>query len=89
MTSDNASLGKLASSSMRLNRGVLILIGVAVLSVGICVWALQRLVEAEVEKVDYHFARLVESLNENHMFLASINSQIKDAPDVLDINIMP
>ena len=48
MTSDNASLGKLASSSMRLNRGVLILIGVAVLSVGICVWALQRLVEAEV-----------------------------------------
>jgi len=89
MTSDNASLGKLALSSMRLNRGVLILIGVAVLLVGTCVWALQRLVEVEVEKIEYHFARLVESLNENHSFLTNINSAVRDAPDVLTANIMP
>lgn len=89
MTSDTASLGKLALSSMRMNRGVLILIGVAVLLVGTCVWALQRLVEVEVDKVEYHFARLVESLNENHMFLTNINSEIKDAPDILDKNTTP
>ena len=89
MGTDNASLGKLALSSMRLNRGLLILIGVAVLLVGTCVWALQRLFEVEIDKVDYHFERLVESLNENHMFLTNINNAVKDTQDVMSINITP
>ena len=55
MTADNTSLGKLALSSMRLNRGVLILVGVAVVLVGTCAWALQRLLEVEALKVESHF----------------------------------
>ena len=89
MTADNTSLGKLALSSMRLNRGVLILVGVAVVLVGTCAWALQRLLEVEVNKVDYHFSLLVENLNENRLFLNNVNSAVKDAQDVLDKNITP
>ena len=89
MTTDGTSLGKLALSSMRLNRGVLILVGVAVVLVGTCAWALQRLLEVEVDKVDYHFSRLVESLNENQLFLSNVNSAVNDAQDVLAKNITP
>ena len=89
MTTDSTSLGKLALSSMRLNRGVLILVGVAVVLVGTCAWALQRLLEVEVDKVDYHFSRLVESLNENQLFLSNVNSAVNDAQDVLAKNITP
>ena len=47
MTTDSTSLGKLALSSMRLNRGVLILVGVAVVLVGtvfavLLVWGSQH-----------------------------------------------
>ena len=89
MTTDGTSLGKLALSSMRLNRGVLILVGVAVVLVGTCAWALQRLLDVEVNKVDYHFSRLVESLNENRLFLSNVNSAVNDAQDVLTKNITP
>ena len=89
MTTDSTSLGKLALSSMRLNRGVLILVGVAVVLVGTCAWALQRLLDVEVNKVDYHFSRLVESLNENRLFLSNVNSAVNDAQDVLTKNITP
>jgi two-component system, NarL family, capsular synthesis sensor histidine kinase RcsC len=89
MTTDSTSLGKLALSSMRLNRGVLILVGVAVVLVGTCAWALQRLLDVEVNKVDYHFSRLVESLNENRLFLSNVNTAVNDAQDVLTKNITP
>ena len=89
MTFDSTSLGKLASSSMRLNRGVLILVGVAVVLVGTCAWALQRLLEVEALKVESHFVRLVESLNESCLFLTSVNSAVKDTQDVTEKNLTP
>ena len=89
MTIDSTSLGKLASSSMRLNRGVLILVGVAVVLVGTCAWALQRLLEVETLKAESHFARLVESLNENRLFLTSVNRAVKDAKNVTEKNLTP
>ena len=89
MAINNTSLSKLALSSMRLNRGVLILVGVAVVSMGICVWALQRLLEVETLKIDNHFARLVESLGENRLFLTSVNSTVKNTLEVREQNVIP
>lgn len=86
MTSDNSSLRKLAMSSLRHNRGVLVLLGVVVLSVGTCFWLVQRMLEEEVNKVGNHFARLIDSLNENRTFLHSVATEVRTTKDVADRN---
>ena len=62
-------LGALALSSLRLNKLLLLLTGLALLLVGMSYWAVNRLLMEEREKTEFHFARLIESIHEHEDFL--------------------
>ncbi|NBF11246.1 hybrid sensor histidine kinase/response regulator [Pseudomonas sp. Fl4BN1] len=80
MTYSNSFLENLTRSSIRLNRGLLILLGLALLLLATLYWATQRLVEEQNSTVRFHFARLMENIQEQELFLrrvaasSSINS---------------
>lgn len=62
-------LGALALSSLRLNKLLLVLTGLALLLVSMSYWAVNRVLKEEGEKTDFHFARLMESIHEHEAFL--------------------
>ncbi len=62
-------LGALALSSLRLNKLLLLLTGLALLLVSMSYWAVNRLLMEEREKTEFHFARLIESIHEHEDFL--------------------
>lgn len=65
-------LDKLAQSSQRLNKALLLLTGFALLLSSSCYWAVSRLLDAEQEKVEFHFARVVEIIHEHEAFLRNV-----------------
>lgn len=65
-------LDKLALSSQRLNKALLLLAGLALLLSSTCYWAVSRLLEAEQQRVDFHFARVVEIIHEHETFLRNV-----------------
>lgn len=67
-------LGALALSSQRLNKGLLLLAGLTLLLTSTSYWAIHRLVEAEQEKVEFHFARVIENIHEHEAFLRNVAS---------------
>lgn len=67
-------LDKLAQSSQRLNKALLLLTGLALLLSSSCYWAVSRLLDAEQEKVEFHFARVVEIIHEHEAFLRNVAS---------------
>jgi two-component system capsular synthesis sensor histidine kinase RcsC len=67
-------LDKLAQSSQRLNKALLLLTGLALLLSSSCYWAVSRLLEAEQEKIQFHFARVVEIIHEHEAFLRNVAS---------------
>ncbi|KAA0945712.1 response regulator [Pseudomonas sp. ANT_H14] len=69
MTSENSGLGALAMSFQRLNKLLLLVVGIALLLLGMCFWAGDRVLEEERDKVESHFERLVESIHEHEVFL--------------------
>ena len=54
---------------MRLNKLLLLLTGLALLLLSMSYWAVNRVLQEEAEKVDFHFARLMESIHEHEDFL--------------------
>lgn len=62
-------LGALALSSLRLNKLLFLLTGLALLLVSMSFWAVNRVLKEESEKTDFHFARLMESIQEHEAFL--------------------
>ena len=72
MKHDNALLDKLTRSSLRLNKGMMVLLGLALLLVGTSYWSFQRLVEEEHDTVRFHFARLMENIREQEVFLRNL-----------------
>ena len=76
LTMKHASLrlDKLAQSSQRLNKALLLLTGLALLLSSSCYWAVSRLLDAEQEKVEFHFARVVEIIHEHEAFLRNVAS---------------
>lgn len=74
LTMKHASLrlDKLAQSSQRLNTALLLLTGLALLLSSSCYWAVSRLLDAEQEKVAFHFARVVEIIHEHEAFLRNV-----------------
>ncbi|EXF95610.1 chemotaxis protein CheY [Pseudomonas fluorescens HK44] len=74
MKHESLKLGALALSSQRLNKLLLILAGLTLLLVGMCYWAIDRVLEEERDKVDFHFARLIESVHEYETFLRNVAS---------------
>ena len=67
-------LGALALSSQRLNKGLLLLAGLTLLLTSTSYWAVSRLVEAEQDKVEFHFARVIENIHEHETFLRNVAS---------------
>lgn len=72
MKHDNALLEKLTRSSLRLNKGLMVLLGLALLLVGTSLWSFQRLVEEQHNSVRLHFARLMENIQEQERFLHAL-----------------
>ncbi|PSS48251.1 hybrid sensor histidine kinase/response regulator [Pseudomonas sp. BBP2017] len=75
MKQDNALLENLTRSSLRLNKGVMILLGLALLLVGTSFWSFQRLIEEHHDTVRFHFARLLENIQEQEAFLRTLTAQ--------------
>lgn len=74
MPHPNAFLEKLASSSLRLNKGLLILGALVLLLLGISYLGVQRMVEEQSDTMQFHFARLMENIREQEAFLGDIST---------------
>lgn len=65
-------LDTLAVSSQRLNKALLLMTGLLILLSSTCYWAISRLLEAEQQRVEFHFARVVEIIHEHESFLRNV-----------------
>ncbi|MGB3123650.1 MAG: response regulator [Pseudomonas sp.] len=72
MKHNNAVLEAFTRSSLRLNKGLMVLIGIALLLVLSNYWSLQRGVETRYGATRFHFARLMENLHEQESYLRSL-----------------
>ncbi|VVN53936.1 Sensor histidine kinase RcsC [Pseudomonas fluorescens] len=75
MQHPNAFLEKLASSSLRLNKGLLVLGALALLLLGISYLGIQRMLDEQRDTLQFHFARLMENIHEQEMFLRDISRE--------------
>jgi len=75
MKHSNALLDNLARSSSRLSKGMMVLLGVAVLLVTATYWSFQRLIEEHHDTVRFHFARLMDNIQEQELFLTSLRQR--------------
>ncbi len=65
-------LDALALSSQRLNKALLLMAGLLMVLTSTCYWAVSRLLEAEQQRVEFHFARVVEIIHEHESFLRNV-----------------
>ncbi|UOB22175.1 ATP-binding protein [Pseudomonas orientalis] len=72
MTDRRERLKKLTDSTLRMNKGLVLLCGLASLLVGLSGWGLHRMVEDQRNAVRLHFARLMENIAEQEAFLYAI-----------------
>ena len=72
MPHPNAFLEKLASSSSRLNKSLLALGALVLLLLGISYVGVTRMIEERRETLQFHFARLMENVHEQEVFLQDI-----------------
>ncbi|CAI8746295.1 two-component system, NarL family, capsular synthesis sensor histidine kinase RcsC [Pseudomonas marginalis] len=72
MKHNNAILEAFTRSSLRLNKGLMVLIGIALLLVLTNYWSLQRGIETRYGATRFHFARLMENLQEQESYLKSL-----------------
>ncbi|PAU61860.1 hybrid sensor histidine kinase/response regulator [Pseudomonas sp. PICF141] len=75
MTRSDDLLQKLTSSSLRMNKGLIVLGGLASLLIGLSAWGLNRMIEEQRDTVRFHFARLMENIGEQDAFLDAIARQ--------------
>lgn len=73
MPRHNAFLEKLASSSSRLNKGLLVLGALVLLLLGVSYLGVTRMIEERRETLQFHFARLMENIREQEVFLRDIS----------------
>nr|WP_314493537.1 response regulator [uncultured Pseudomonas sp.] len=66
-------LDKLAKSSQRLNKALLLLSGLLLLLSSTCYWATSRLLESEQQRAAFHFARMLEIVSEHETFLRAVS----------------
>ena len=72
MKHNNAILEAFTRSSLRLNKGLMVLMGIALLLVLTNYWSLQRGVEIRYGAMRFHFARLMENLSDQQTYLKSL-----------------
>ncbi|MGY2294838.1 response regulator [Pseudomonas yamanorum] len=69
MKHNNAILEAFTRSSLRLNKGLMVVLGLALLLAGTSYWALHRVIDEQHAAVRFHFARLMENIHEQEAFL--------------------
>lgn len=72
MDNNNGSIRKLARLSQRLNLWLLFALLLSLLLLGVCYWALNRVLDEERDKIDIHFARLMGDIREHESFLLKL-----------------
>lgn len=72
MKYESFKLGVLTQSSQRLNKLLLVLAGLTLLLVSACYWSVERVLEDERAKVDFHFGRLIENIHEHETYLRNV-----------------
>lgn len=75
MSDRRARLKKLTDSTLRMHKGLVFMCAVASLLIMLSGWALQRMVEDQRNAIDFHFARLMENVREQNIFLDAIASR--------------
>ena len=88
MNHRNTLLDKLASSSLRLNIGLAVLFGLALLLIGLCYWGVYRMAQEREATVKFHFTRLMENIREQDAFLTTV-SRKSAAGQLLDSYRVP
>ncbi len=71
----DAFLEKLASSSLRLNKGLMVLGALVLLLLGISALGVQRMLDEQHDTLQFHFARLMENIHEQEAFLDKLSRQ--------------
>ena len=75
----NAFLETLARSSLRLNKGLIVLAALVLLLLGISYLGVQRVIDEQRDTFEFHFARLMENIHEQEVFLQDISREsVKD-----------
>ncbi len=72
---DSSSISKLASGSLHLNAILLSTLLLTLMLMGICYWALDRVVQEERDKMRFHFSRLIGSIHKHEDLLSHIAQQ--------------
>lgn len=75
MNNQDALLEKLASTSLRLNTGLIFLTALVLLLLGVSCLGIQRMIEEQRDFMSFHFARLMENIHEQEEFLKTIREQ--------------
>ena len=75
MPHPNAFLEKLARSSLRLNKGLMVLGALVLLLLGISYLGVQRVIDEQRDTFQFHFARLMENIQEQEVFLQNISRE--------------
>ncbi|MGJ7515677.1 ATP-binding protein [Pseudomonas baetica] len=73
--------GSLANSSMRLSTGLLLSLGLVVLLIVTNFRAIVLLLDSEQEKANSHFARVMENVREQEVFLQAISDRLAAPSD--------
>lgn len=86
-------LDKLAQSSQRLNKALLLLTGLLLLLSSTCYWAVSRLLESEQQRVEFHFARVLEIVHEHETFMRNVavgyrRTNTPPLPDVQSVSVI-
>lgn len=94
MKNHHSRLDNLARISMRLNKGMIALLGLALLLMTFGLWSIQRLVDEHSHTVNIHFARLMENIREQEYFLRtlvrqSVEGELLKRHRPLDVELTP
>jgi two-component system capsular synthesis sensor histidine kinase RcsC len=89
MPHPNALLEKLASSSSRQNRSLLVLGALMLLLLGISYVGGARMIEERRETLQFHFTRLMENIREQEVFLKGISRETVGGERLLMAQLPP
>ncbi|MBI6631711.1 response regulator [Pseudomonas paralactis] len=89
MPHTNALLEKLASSSLRLNKGLLVLGALVPLLLGTSYIGVLRMIDEQSDTLNFHFARLMENIHEQEVFLRNASMESAKGGVSLSSNLPP
>ncbi|MED5608314.1 response regulator [Pseudomonas sp. JH-2] len=89
MEHDNALIRKWARTSHNLSVGLLCVFILALSLLGVCYWAVDRVVQEEKDKISFHFSRLMGDIREHQDFLVRIAQQSDAVTQKKDQEVVP